>query len=138
MNLKVQGDPHPPEGAPAEISVTWERGGETIRHRAEELIWNVLKNHPMQQTQWVFTGGRVINNQFTPQLFHNIIATYRDPDSLFNHPLAGGKDDRTYRVNTDLLPPKGTKVKVIIHSHFALVCGWKRGTEKEVNYGSLN
>lgn len=115
MNLTVQGDPHIPEGDPAEIWVTWERGGETIRHRAEQLIWNILKDHPMQQTHWVFTGGRIINNQFTPQVFHNMIATYRDPDSLFNHPLPGGKDDRTYRVNTNLLPPKGTKVKLIIH-----------------------
>ena len=115
MNLTVQGDPHTPEGDPAEIWVTWERSGETVRHRAEELVWNVLKDHPMQETHWVFTGGRIINNQFTPQLFHNVIATYRDPDSLFNHPLPGGKDDRTYHVNTNLLPPKGTKVKVIIH-----------------------
>ena len=115
MNLTVQGDPHDPQGDPAELWVTWERSGETIRHRAEELVWNVPEDRPMQQTHWVFTGGRVINNQFTPQLFHNVIATYRDPDSLFNHPLPGGKDDRTYHVNTNLLPPKGTKVKVIIH-----------------------
>ena len=114
MNLTVQGDPHEPKGDPAEIWVEWERGGETIRHRAEELVWNVIEEHPMGQTHWVFTGGRLIRQQFTAQLFHNIIAVYRDPDSIFNHPLPGGKDDRTYRVNTDVMPPKSTKVKVII------------------------
>ena len=115
MNLTVEGDPHEPQGDPTEIWIEWERGGETVRHRAEKLVWNVMEERPMQQTHWVFTGGRVIRGQFTAQLFHNIIAVYRDPDSIFNHPLPGGKDDRTYRVHTDVMPPKGTQVKVIIH-----------------------
>ena len=114
MNLTVQGDPHDPEGTHAEIWVEWERGEETIRRRAEDLVWNAMEERPMQHTYWVFTGGRIINNQFTPQLFHNIIAAYRDPDSIFNHPLPGGTDDRTYHVNTDVVPAKGTKVKIII------------------------
>ena len=113
MNLTVEGDPHTPQGDPVEIWVEWERSGKTIRHRAEELVWNTIGGHPMQQTHWVFTGGRFIRNQFTAQLFHNVIAVYRDPDSIFNHPLPGGKDDRTYRVNTDIVPPKGTSVRVI-------------------------
>ena len=60
------------------------------------------------------TGARIINNQFTAQLFHNVIALYRDPDSIFNHPFIDGTDDRTFRVNNEIIPPKGTKVKVII------------------------
>ena len=114
MNLTVEGDPRTPTGSPAEIWVEWDRDGEVISRRARELIWNAFTEQPMQETSWVFTGGRQINNQFTPQLFHNIIAVYRDPDSLFNHPLPTGTDDRTYRVNTDVIPPKGTKVKIII------------------------
>ncbi|MCZ6675697.1 MAG: YdjY domain-containing protein, partial [Candidatus Poribacteria bacterium] len=115
MNLTVEGDPHTPEGDAVEIWVEWERSGATVRRRAEELVWNTMEGHPMQRTHWVFTGGRFIRNQFTAQLFHNIIAVYRDPDSIFNHPLPGGKDDRTYRVNTDVIPPKGTPVRVIAH-----------------------
>ena len=113
-NLTVEGDPRTPTGSPAEIWVEWDRDGEVISHRARELIWNAFTEQPMQETSWIFTGGRQINNQFTPQLFYNIIAVYRDPDSLFNHPLPTGTDDRTYRVNTDVIPPKGTKVKIII------------------------
>ena len=113
MNLTVEGDPHLPQGDPMELWVEWKRGGQIIQHRAEELVWNVMTKQPMQQTHWVFTGGRFIRNQFTAQLFHNIIAVYRDPDSIFNHPLPGGTDDRTYRVNTDVVPPKATLVKII-------------------------
>ncbi|MBI1923001.1 hypothetical protein HYR99_01990 [Candidatus Poribacteria bacterium] len=115
MNLTVEGDPHAPQGDPAEIWVEWERGGKTVRYRAEELVQDAMKGQPMEKTDWVFTGARIVRNQFTAQLFHNIIAVYRDPDSIFNHQLPGGTDDRTYRVNTDVLPPKGTPVKVVIH-----------------------
>ena len=113
MNLTVEGDPHLPTGDPMELWVEWERGDQIIRHRAEELVWNAMTKQPMQQTHWVFTGGRFIRNQFTAQLFHNIIAVYRDPDSIFNHPLPGGTDDRTYRVNTDVVPAKATPVRII-------------------------
>ena len=118
-NLTGLGDPHKPIGTAAEVWVEWHLhvpGGEeeVVSRRAETLVWNLFEARPMQKTEWLFTGGRIINNQLTSQLFHNIIAVYRDPDSLFNHPLPGGTDDRTYRVNTDVIPPKGTKVKLII------------------------
>ena len=114
MNLSVEGDPRTPTGAPVDIWVEWHQGEEVVSRRARELVWNAFTEQPMQETPWIFTGGRLKNNQFTAQLFHNIVAVYRDPDSLFNHPLPTGTDDRTYRVNTDVIPPKGTKIKLII------------------------
>ena len=113
-NLAVEGDPRVPIGSSVEIWVEWQQGDAVVSRRARELVWNAFREQPMQETPWIFTGGRIKNEQFTTQLFHNIIAVYRDPDSLFNHPLPTGTDDRTYRVNTDVIPPKGTKVKVII------------------------
>ena len=114
MNLTVQGDPHSPEGDLAKISVEWQLQGQTVRRHAEELVWNSITDEPMQRTDWIMTGARIVNNQFTAQLFHNVIALYRDPDSIFNHPFVGGTDDRTFRVNSDVVPPKGTKIKMII------------------------
>ena len=114
MNLEKEGDARHPEGSRVEIWVEWASGDEVISHRAERLVWNAFQERPMQETPWVFTGGRLINEQLTAQLFHNIIAVYRDPDALFNHPLPTGTDDNTYRVNTDVIPPQGTKVTVII------------------------
>jgi hypothetical protein len=114
MNLEVEGDPRQPKGAHVEIWVEWKQGDKDISRPARDLVWNMINGQPMQKTHWVFTGGRLINNQLTTQLYHNIIAVYRDPDALINNPLPGGTDDTTYRVNTDVIPPKGTKVKVII------------------------
>jgi len=114
MNLTVQGDPHPPKGDSAEIWIEWQRQDQTVRYRAEELVWNSITDKRMQHTDWIMTGARIVNNQFTAQLFHNVIALYRDPDSIFNHSFIDGTDDRTFRVNNEIVPPKGTKVKVII------------------------
>ncbi len=114
MDLSVEGDPRTPTGTPVDLWVEWNQGDEVVARRARELVWNAFTEQPMRETPWVFTGGRLKNNQFTAQLFHNIVAVYRDPDSLFNHPLPTGTDDRTYRVNTDVIPPKGTKIKLII------------------------
>ena len=114
MNLEVEGDPRTPIGSPVEIWVEWQQGEEVVSRPARELLWNAFTDEPMQETRWIFTGGRHKNDQYTAQLFHNIVAVYRDPDSLFNHPLPTGTDDRTYRVNTDVVPPKGTKIKLII------------------------
>ncbi len=114
MNLEVQGDPHDPEGSDVQVWVEWKQGDKVVSKTARELVWNKFTKQPMEKTHWVFTGGRIRTNQLTSQLTHNIIAVHRDPDSILNHPLPGGIDDRTYRVNTDVVPPKGTKVKVII------------------------
>ena len=114
MDLSVEGDPRTPTGTPVDLWVEWNQGDEVVARRARELVWNAFTEQPMRETPWVFTGGRLKNNQFTAQLFHNIVAVYRDPDSLFNHSLPTGTDDRTYRVNTDVIPPKGTKIKLII------------------------
>lgn len=114
MNLEVQGDPHDPEGSDVQVWVEWKQGDKVVSKTARELVWNKFTKQLMQKTHWVFTGGRIRTGQFTTQLTHNIIAVHRDPDSILNHPLPGGIDDRTYRVNTDVVPPKGTKVKVII------------------------
>ncbi len=114
MNLEVQGDPRDPEGSHVQMWVEWQQGEKVVSRLARDLVWNVMSGQPMQKTHWVFTGGRKRKNQLTSQLTHNIIAVYRDPDSLLNNPLPGSTDDRTYRVNTDVVPPKGTKVKLII------------------------
>ena len=119
-NLRYQGDPLTPKGDPAEIWVEWEvnNPGQTnkrVLHRAEDLVYDITKGAPMEHTNWIFTGGRIINNRiFTPQATKSIIATYRDADAIFNNPLPGGIDDTVYRVNSELVPPEGTKINLII------------------------
>ncbi len=114
-NLRYQGDPLSPKGDPAEIWVEWELAGKRELHRAEDLVYDTMQKTPMPHTNWIFTGARILDNRiFTAQSTKSMIALYRDADAIFNNPLPGATDDRTYRANAEAMPPKGTKVKVII------------------------
>jgi hypothetical protein len=113
-NLRYQGDPRLSKGDPLEIFVEWERNNKLERHRAEELVFDRQKKAPMPKTHWLFTGSRINNSVFMAQATKNIMATYNDPDSIINQPLPTRSDDTVYSVNTDVLPPKNTKVKLII------------------------
>ena len=114
MNLTAQGDPHRPMGDEAHVWIDWKRGKEVIRLSAEDLVWNAFTNRKMLKTNWVFTGARIRNNQFTAQVSQSIIALHRDPDTIINHPLPSGIDDQTFRVNSTTVPAKNTPVTLII------------------------
>ncbi|MDA1191443.1 MAG: YdjY domain-containing protein, partial [Candidatus Poribacteria bacterium] len=113
-NLRVQGDARTPSGAPMELWVSWERAGKTERHRAEELIWYASERRPLETTNWVFTGSRFQGPQFMADATKSLIAAYRDPDAILNHPLASGGEDGAYRANLALLPAKGTPVTLTV------------------------
>lgn len=112
-NLRAQGDPRTPKGAPVEIWVDWERNGKTERHRAEELVYNEDAGRVMQETPWVFTGSRMQGSLFMAEATQSLIATYRDHDAILNHPLPSGAG-QALRANLAVLPPKGTPVTVTI------------------------
>ena len=71
MNLSVEGDPRKPTGSLVEIWVEWNQDEKVVSRRARELLWNTFKEQPMQETPWIFTGGRLVNNQLTAQKFHS-------------------------------------------------------------------
>jgi hypothetical protein len=68
----------------------------------------------MPKTYWIYTGSKIIDGKFIAQTEQSIIATYHDPFAIFDHPLATGTDDTLYYVNQQTVPPKGTRVKLVI------------------------
>ena len=112
--VRVRGDPRRPKGDEVEIIIEWEENGVKRSARAEQFILDVTTGKPMERTNWVFTGSRVVGGRLMAQASKSFIATYRDPDALINNPLPGGADDTVYRVNSDFIPPKGTPIKMII------------------------
>lgn len=113
-NLRVQGDTRVPEGDPVDVWVSWTRDGKEITHRAEELVYDVANNQPMRTTSWVFTGSRFQKGIFRAEATQSLIALYRDPDALLNHPLPEGADDQAFRPNVAVLPPVGTPITLTI------------------------
>jgi hypothetical protein len=113
-NLRTQGDARTPEGDPVDIWVSWTRDGKEVNQRAEALVYDIARRQPMPTTHWVFTGSRFQGAIFRAEATHSLIALYRDPDAILNHPLAEGSDDQAFRPNVAALPPIGTPVTVTI------------------------
>ena len=113
-NLEYQGDLRTPRGDSLEVWVEWEVDGKVKRHRAEDLVYNILEKKPMRRTPWIFTGSKIENGTFMADFEGSIIATYHDPYAIIDHPLPTGSDDTLYRANENLLPPKGTSVTVLL------------------------
>lgn len=113
--LRYQGDPRTPKGDRVRIWVEWEKDGQTKRYRAEDLVFNRLTQKPMEHTDWVFSGSRINpNGTFMAQAVGTLITTFHDPDTIIDNPLPEGGDDTVYIVNTQLAPPKGTDIRMII------------------------
>jgi hypothetical protein len=112
--LRYQGDPLTPKGDRVQIWVEWTVGGEVKRHRAEDLVYNRAKQASMEHTDWVFSGSRIKSGVFMSQATGTLITTYHDPDTILDNPLPEGKDDTVYISNSQVVPPKGTEVKMII------------------------
>jgi hypothetical protein len=112
--LRYQGDPLTPKGDRVQIWVEWTVGGEVKHYRAEDLVYNRAKQSAMEHTDWVFSGSRIKNGVFMSQGTGTLITTYHDPDTIIDNPLPEGKDDTVYISNSQIVPPKGTEIKMII------------------------
>ena len=112
--VRYQGDPITPKGDRVRIWVEWEADSQTKRYRAEDLVFNRIKESHMEYTDWIFTGSRVNNGVFMAQAVGTLITTFRDPDAIIDNPLPDGADDTVYIVNSRIAPPKGTAIRMII------------------------
>ena len=112
--VRYQGDPITPKGGRVRIWVEWEADSETKRYRAEDLVFNRMKESHMEYTDWIFTGSRMNNGVFMAQAVGTLITTFRDPDAIIDNPLPEGADDTAYIVNSKIAPPKGTAIRMII------------------------
>ena len=104
------------------VFVEWEANGEPKKVRAEDLLYNMQTQKPMQHIAWIFSGSREVpdldsedEEAMIPQAFigNDIIAlNYVDGSALFQSPIPS--EESPYKKNTETLPPLGTSVKVTI------------------------
>ena len=104
------------------VFVEWEANGEPKKVRAEDLLYNMQTQKPMQHIAWIFSGSREVpdldsedEEAMIPQAFigNDIIAlNYVDGSALFQSPILS--EESPYKKNTETLPPLGTSVKVTI------------------------
>lgn len=115
--ISAQGASELPKGDPVELWVSWQDDKkQTVRQRAEALIFNRVVGRPMRRTHWVFSGSQIMDGRFMAQMEQSIAATYHDPFAILDHPLPTGDDDTLYFANTRVLPPVKTPVTFVIRA----------------------
>ena len=144
-------EPTPPKGQTVVISVEWTAAGETQKVRAEELLFNVKTQKPMQHVAWIYTGSRIVpdlesddEDAMLPQAFmsNDIVAlNHLDGSALFQNPLPEAAEN-LYEKNDALLPPLGTPVQVTIEVNqkmqfYVLISGKVQGVGFR-NFTQLN
>ena len=117
-------EPTPPKGQTVVITVEWTAADKIHQVRAEELLFNVKTQKPMQHVAWIYSGSRIVpdlesddEEAMLPQAFmsNDIVALHHlDGSALFQNPLPEAAAENLYKKNDALLPPLGTPVKVTI------------------------
>jgi len=113
-NLTYQGDAARPAGDPVTIEVSWRTQQGSVSHRAEDLLWQPSRKRAMEKTSWVFSGSQFVDGVFAASGTKSVIALFNDPTAILNNPLPSGADDTAYVANTEVLPPVGTEVEIVI------------------------
>jgi hypothetical protein len=84
------------------------------RVRAEDLIWNLQENAAMTEGPWTYNGSELYDGKFLAQIDGSVAALVRDSAALMNNPRPGNDDDQIWEVYSQVTPPVGTAVDVII------------------------
>lgn len=113
--VSFQGDPSIPKGDSVEVFVKWKDKEDNMQfYRGEDLVFNLKDSSVMKKTHWVFTGSKVIDGLFVADAEKSLITTFHDPFTILDNPSPDGAYDDFFIVNEKIVPPKGTKVEVII------------------------
>lgn len=145
-------EPTPPKGTAVLIYAEWKSGSETKKVRAEELVFNVKTQKPLQNVAWIYSGSRVVpdldsddEDAMMPQAFmSNDLVALRlfDASALFQNPLPESSEENIYKKNDALMPKLGTPVTLTIEVNrkmqlFVIITGKVQGVGFR-NFTQLN
>ena len=107
-------------GDPVTLWVQWDRNGKTERHPIDALVFNRETQKPLEGNRWHFTGSVFYQNMFAADVSGSLIATWLDFQAILNASNQIGNPYRGqnlgYEVNTKLLPPVDTPIRLIIEA----------------------
>ena len=125
-----RGPSHPVDGGRTGDRVValceWQENGKTTTVRAEDMVWNVATNRPMDRVGWTYVGskfvpehdvetGKPTGRSILAAVYgRTLFATFLDGAALFETPLPEGVDDSTFTVNEKVVPPRGTSVRLTL------------------------
>ena len=112
----------PASGATIKVSVQYKDKDKLVTAPAQSWIKNA-KNNKQLESDWVFAGSRLVTNPLDPDGEKHYLANDGDvicvsnfETALLDLPIQSPKDnaDLIFVANSDLIPPLGTKVVVVL------------------------
>jgi hypothetical protein len=107
----------PPHGPPLQISVEFEKDGKRVTLPAYRLMRDVKTKGEMPPMTWIFAGSRVMPGEvYAADRTGYIVSVVNFDFSVIDIPQLASNANETlgWQTNFDLMPPKGSKVTMII------------------------
>jgi len=106
----------PVPGKKVSIEISWEEKSKTIRHRAEDLIYNEQTKTNLIAAPWVYNGSRIWEGHFLAQMEGSIVSLVSDLSALVNNNAPGHNNDQIWSPAPHL-PATNTAVTVTLQAH---------------------
>ena len=107
----------PPHGPPLQISVEFEKDDKRVTLPAYRLMRDVKTKREMPPMTWIFAGSRVMpGDVYAADRTGYIVSVVNFDFSVIDIPQLASNANETlgWQTNLDLMPPKGSKVTMII------------------------
>ncbi len=99
-------------GSKVTIEISWQAGGKTVRHRAEELVYNSEAKTALSQNSWVYNGSAVWDGHSLAQREGSIVSLVTDLSALINTAGPGHDNDHIWTASSSNMPAVNTPVVV--------------------------
>ncbi len=107
----------PPSGPPIQIAVEFDKEGKHVSLPAYRLMRDLTTKKEMPPMTWIFAGSRVMDNGiYAADQTGYIVSVVNFDLTLIDIPKLASSANETleWETNTDLMPPAGTKVFMVI------------------------
>ena len=111
----------PPHGDRIKITCEWEKDGKTVTVPAHRMMRDLKTKKEMPETSWIFAGSRTVrdgddNPNYAADVTGYIVSIVNFDLTLIDVPELASNSNETleWECNRDLVPPRGTKVTMIL------------------------
>lgn len=109
-------------GTPIDVMIYWtDDKGQPQKAKAQDWVRDIKTQKPMA-TSWVFAGSTFHHNEVTGKniymadAYGEFICVSNFPSALLDIPVESSQEnaDLAFEANTEKIPPRGTKVKIVL------------------------
>ncbi len=110
----------PAEGETMYLFVEWQEAGKPVLVRAEDLVWDRIRDRAMPHDAWVYVGSSWVEGDapgelvFAADLTAEAIATYSAVNTIIDTRAPGAQDDTVFLVASPRLPEGVSDCTLII------------------------